>query len=148
MRIGLKLSFFPQPKKKKKRKKKEGSKEIHWGKNVYECSEIEKWELFGESSQCTSHATPLLPTSFRDWKQKNFFFALSQVRILTHIGSVLRDLEDSDTGDFSVKGCAIRTTYNHRVKVDMMSITCPPTNSKTEYFSWARCGSYGKEPAI
>ena len=58
------------------------------------------------------------------------------MRILTYVGSVIRDLEDSDTGDFSVKGCAIRITYNHRVKVDMMRVTSPPTNSKIESFSW------------
>ena len=29
-----------------------------------------------------------------------------------------------------------------------MRVTCPPTNSKIESFSWARCGSYEKEPAI
>ena len=70
------------------------------------------------------------------------------MRILTYIGSVLRDWEDLDTGDFNVKGCTIRTTYNHRVKVDMMRVTCPSTNSKIESFSWAKCGSYEKEPAI
>ena len=146
LRIDLKLSFFPWGEKRRRRRRRKEVKKSR-KKNVYECSEIEKWELYGESSQCTSHATPLLPTSFRDWKQ-NFFFALSRVRILTYVGSVLRDLEDSDTGDFSVKGCGIRTTYNHRVKVDTMRVTCPPTNSKIESFSWARCGSYEKEPAI
>ena len=40
------------------------------------------------------------------------------------------------------------TPYNHRVKVDMMRVTCPSTNSKIESFSWAKCGSYEKEPAI